>query len=250
MAARQANEINAAKTMKEKIDILEEHGWNSDDGGQTLTQTINGVPQKLKLDTSSGEYKLVKTESNSGSSNDAACEEKQERQLTGDCKIRVRKETTEDAKRYNPGDISEKTGLQKQSDGSWKKPKSGNPGKEESRSATKSTEESKPAPAKTKSSIDIAHEETDGLDRKLKGLSMPAMSEKLEELEFESDGVKQVNGTTMEVFKKDYGNVTATVVTWQKGTVKGSATKIFNKGHEQRPTGVLHNMNIHGVIWS
>ncbi len=34
---------------------------------------------------------------------------------------------TEDAKKYNTGDISEKTGLQKQPDGSWKPPKqSGN----------------------------------------------------------------------------------------------------------------------------
>lgn len=48
--------------------------------------------------------------------------------LTGDTRIRLRqikdlKEWVEDRKIYKPGDISQKTGLQKQPDGSWKEPK-------------------------------------------------------------------------------------------------------------------------------
>lgn len=184
-----------------------------------------------------------------GSSNDAACDEKLytpesvngpreklERQLTGDCKIRIRKETTEDAKRYNPGDISEKTGLQKQNDGSWAPVK---------KTVTNSTESSV-----KKSSIDTAHAEKDQLDKSLKGLSMPAMAEKLEDMDFKSKGVKQVNGTTMETFRKEYGNTVVVVSTWQKGSMVGSASKVFDKRLEETPTGVFHNMNVHGVIWS
>lgn len=48
--------------------------------------------------------------------------------LTGDTRIQLRqikdlKEWVEDRKIYKPGDISQKTGLQKQPDGSWKEPK-------------------------------------------------------------------------------------------------------------------------------
>lgn len=43
------------------------------------------------------------------------------RELTGDCKIKIRPQT-QDVK-YNTGDISQKTGLQKQPDGSWAPPK-------------------------------------------------------------------------------------------------------------------------------
>lgn len=101
-----------------------------------------------------------------------------------------------------------------------------------------------------KSGVDMAHEEKDVLEKTLKKQSMPAMAETLEDMDFESLGVKQVNGTTMETFKKEYGNIVTVVSTWQKGDRTGSAVKIFNKGHEEIPTGVLHNMNMHGVIWT
>lgn len=59
-AAKAVGEVNKAKTIKQKTEILEEYGWNSDDGGQTWTNTINGVNQKIKADMQTGEFKLVK----------------------------------------------------------------------------------------------------------------------------------------------------------------------------------------------
>ena len=68
------------------------------------------------------------------------------RQLTGDCKIRIRQ--TQDVK-YKTGDISQKTGLQKQPDGSWAPPKGGklNPAaKKEDRITKMQKETGKEAP--------------------------------------------------------------------------------------------------------
>ncbi|MBE6344658.1 MAG: hypothetical protein E7063_03055 [Spirochaetaceae bacterium] len=47
---------------------------------------------------------------------------------------------TNDGKRYNAGDISEKTGLQKQPDGSWKPPKGSNAGKHQKSQGRANTE--------------------------------------------------------------------------------------------------------------
>ena len=148
--------------------------------------------------------------------------------LTGDTRLRL-SQVKDARKTYQLGEISQTTGLQKTANG-WVKPKQG--------------------AGISKSGVDTAHEDKDRLDKALKKQSMPAMAETLKNMDFESEGVKTVNGTNMEVFKKDYGSITAVAVTWQKGNRTGSATKIFNKGHELKPTGVLHNMNIHGVIWS
>jgi hypothetical protein len=70
------------------------------------------------------------------------------RELTGDCKIRIRPET-QDVK-YKTGDISQKTGLQKQPDGSWAPPKTGKtPGsKPEEQTATEAAKTSQEKPAR------------------------------------------------------------------------------------------------------
>ena len=69
------------------------------------------------------------------------------RELTGDCKIKIRQ--TQDVK-YNTGDISQKTGLQKQPDGSWAPPKTGKtPGsKSEEQTATEAAKASQEKPAR------------------------------------------------------------------------------------------------------
>lgn len=69
------------------------------------------------------------------------------RELTGDCKIKIRQ--TQDVK-YKTGDISQKTGLQKQPDGSWAPPKTGKtPGsKPEEQTATEAAKTSQEKPAR------------------------------------------------------------------------------------------------------
>jgi len=101
---------------------MERQGWDLISTGEDTGEDINvyGKPDGSKATMKHDGEKITSVEYEAPGSKDAA---PKLRQLTGDCKIKIRPETQD--KVYKPGEISEKTGLQKQPDGSWKPPRNG-----------------------------------------------------------------------------------------------------------------------------
>lgn len=108
---------------------------------------------RSKIDSQKKQFKLDSMEIGEGEARDLIGPYLEEdaapkiRELTGDCKIKIRQ--TQDVK-YNTGDISQKTGLQKQPDGSWAPPKTGKtPGsKPEEQTATEAAKTSQEKPVR------------------------------------------------------------------------------------------------------